>query len=129
MKLYNIIIAICLVITVGVSSCTKDKPKLEGFNSELWKADKKGCNGKRIYLSEFLFTNSVNIKGMKDNDILELMGKPEKTNWEDRGKKTYYYFIQPGSQCDSTSLLLEGTKIAFEFDALGRVKLVTEQKY
>jgi hypothetical protein len=127
MKL-NIIFAICF-IAIMVSSCTKEKPKLEGFNSELWKADKKGCNGKRAYLSEFLFANSVNIKGMEDNDILEMMGKPEKTNWEDRGKKTYYYFIQPGSQCDSSTLLLEGTKIAFEFDALGRVKLVTEQKY
>ena len=112
-----------------VSGCSEKKPKLPGFNSELWKSDKKGCMGKRTYLSEYLFENSVNIKGMNDDDILELMGKPEKTNWEDRGKKTYYYFIQPGSQCDTSSLVLEGIKIAFEFDALGRVKLVTEQKY
>ena len=73
-------------------------------------------------------TNSTKLKGMDDDDLADFLGKPEKSNWEARGKKTYYYYIQPGSQC-SSDLMLEGSKLAVEFDALGRVKMVTEQRF
>jgi hypothetical protein len=122
-------IFIATIITLaGTSACSKPQPTLEGFNSELWKKDKKGCDGKRSYFAEILLAKSTEIKGMDDDDVAELLGKPEKSSWEDRGKKTYIYYIQPGKQCD-TSFILEGIKLAIEFDALGRVKLVTEQKY
>src|SRR5688500_17963469 len=122
------IFIVTIIALTAATACSKPKPTLEGFNSELWKKDKRGCEGKRSYFAEILLTKSTDIKGMDDDDIAELLGKPEKSNWEDRGKKTYFYYIQPGNQCDST-MMLEGTKLAVEFDALGRVKLVTEQKF
>jgi hypothetical protein len=118
-----------LLLTCSIyTSCNQKKPILEGFNSELWKKDKLGCNGKRAYLAEIIFSKSVELKGIDDDEVAELLGKPEKSNWETRGKKTYYYYFQPGKQCNSQSIL-EGPKVAIEFDALGRVKLVTEQKF
>jgi hypothetical protein len=117
-----------LISLICISACKEQKPKLEGFNSEIWKSDKLGCNGKRAYLAELLFSKSTEMKGMDDDDVAELLGKPEKSNWETRGKKTYYYYFQPGRQCSSDNIL-EGTKVAIEFDALGRVKLITEQKF
>lgn len=123
------LITATLICSFVLGACSqKQKPKLDGFNSELWKKDKKGCDGKRSYLAEILFSKSSELKGVDDDDLADLLGKPEKINWEERGKKTYYYYLQPGSQCNS-KLMLEGTQLAVEFDALGRVKLVTEQKF
>lgn len=119
---------VTILALVAAPACSKQKPHLQGFNSDLWKKDKKGCEGKRSYLAEILFAHSKTLKGIDDDEVSKLLGNPESSNWEERGKKTYYYYIQSGKQCDS-NLALEGSKIAVEFDALGRVKLITEQKY
>lgn len=116
-----------LLLSMLTFACSK-KPKIEGFNSEVWKKDKKGCTGKRAYLGEIILSRSQDLKGMDDDDIVELLGKPEATDWEARERKIYFYYIQSGSQCNS-SLILEGAKIAIEFDALGRVHLITERKF
>jgi hypothetical protein len=128
MRIYNSCL-ITLLSLLALSACSSNqKPQLEGFNSELWKNDKKGCEGKRSILAEAVLANSIKLKGMDDDDVADFLGKPEKSNWEERGKKTYYYYIQPGSQCNS-DLMLEGSKLAVEFDALGRVKMITEQRF
>jgi len=114
-----------LILTLFACS---QKPKLEGFNSDVWKNDKKGCEGKRAYLAEVLLAKNQQLRGMDDDDLVNLLGKPEATNWESRGRKTYYYFIQKGSQCDQ-NLVLEGVKLAVDFDALGRVHIITEKKF
>lgn len=111
-----------------LSFACSEKPKIEGFNSEVWKKDKKGCSGKRAYLAEIILSKSQELRGLDDDEIAELLGKPEATDWESRERKIYFYYIQAGSQCDS-SLILEGAKIAIEFDALGRVHLITERKF
>jgi len=122
--LYCYITLISLILLCGCS----EKPKLDGFNSDVWKNDKKACSEKREYMAEKIFEQTTKLKGIDDDDIIELFGKPETSNWESRGKKSFSYYITPGSQCDS-SLVLEGAKIVFEFDALGRVSLVTEEKF
>src|SRR5690606_34528693 len=98
------------------------------FNSEAWKNDKKACGGKREYMAEKIFEQTTKLKGVDDDEIIELFGKPESSNWETRGKKSFMYYISKGSQCDP-GLVLEGSKIVFEFDALGRVNLVTEKRF
>jgi hypothetical protein len=116
-----------LLFTTLLFSCS-EKPNLDGFNSEVWKKDKYGCEGKREYMAEKLFEQSSRLKGMDDDDLIDLFGKPEFYDWESRGKKSFLYYIRPGSQCDS-GMMLEGAKIVFEFDALGRVRLVTEKRF
>jgi hypothetical protein len=123
----RIIIVIFFIASLIFSSC-KEAPKLEGFNSELWKEDKKGCKGKRTYLSEILLTKTSDLRGVDDDDIVEILGKPDKYEGETRGKKTYYYYTQPGSQCES-NLMLEGAQIVIEFNAIGKVNIITEKKF
>ncbi|MBX9852439.1 MAG: hypothetical protein K2X86_11870 [Cytophagaceae bacterium] len=110
-----------------LSGC-KETPKLEGFRSQLWIEDKNGCNGKRTYLAEILLSKTTELKGTDDDDLVKILGKPDKYEGGDRGKRVYYYYTQQGSQCGS-GLLLEGTKIMIEFDALGKVRMITERKY
>lgn len=115
------------IILIFTFSCS-EKPKLSGFNSESWQNDKGGCNGKRSILVDTLLAQTSKLKGTSEEDLVELIGKPDTYVPQDRGKKAWHYFTQNGSQCDK-NLILEGPKIVVEFDALGRVNLVTEKKF
>lgn len=105
-----------------------EKRKVPGFNSDLWKKDKKGCSGTRKILADQLLSESQPLRGMDDDEVIELLGKPEGSNWETRGKKTFYYYTGTGSQCDS-NMLIPGPKLEVEFNALGRVDIITERKF
>jgi hypothetical protein len=118
------LVPIILIFCIGCS----EKPNLSGFNSDIWKKDKAGCEGKRSILVDTLLAQVSLLKGIKEDQLTQILGKPEKYIPQDRGKKSWHYYTQNGSQCDK-NLILEGPKIVVEFDALGRVSLVTEKKF
>lgn len=112
----------CLLI--GCST----KEEIRNFDAEQWKADKRGCLGKRKNLVQPILAVRDSLKGMDDDVLVDLLGKPEKTFYFSRGKKSYEYFIEPGSQCDPGKYKSEGNRIVFEINAIGNVSLIVIKK-
>ncbi|HEY8401724.1 MAG TPA: hypothetical protein VIK89_10700 [Cytophagaceae bacterium] len=119
--IFNLGIA-CLIL---FSSCSSDL-EIEGFNSEIWKKDKKACLDNRKNELKVLLEKKEILKGESDSDILKLLGKPDEINQGSRGKKYFIYYIEPGAQCTS-SPGKTGKKMVIEFDALGRARMIREE--
>jgi hypothetical protein len=120
----NIYLLFCaLFIFAGCS----DGYQLQGFDKAAWKNDKKGCQGKRIDQVKILLESKSRFKGMDDDDLISLLGTPEKTVYYGRGRKDYAYYVAPGGQCPETPGAKTGARLLVEFDALGYVNIITLQ--
>ena len=64
---------------------------------------------------------------MDDDDLVSLLGTPEKTVYYGRGRKDYAYYISAGGQCPETPEMKAGPRLLVEFDALGYVNIITLQ--
>jgi hypothetical protein len=120
----NVYLLFCALLIF--SGCSGDY-QLQGFDKMAWKKDRKGCSGKRVDLVKVLVMNKAKFKGMDDDDLVSLLGTPEKTVYYGRGRKDYAYYITPGGQCRETPGLKDGSRLLVEFDALGYVNIITLQ--
>lgn len=83
----------------GCTSKKKKIRKLQNFDSELWIADKNGCEGTRIASMENILASKHLMRGLKTDEIEELLGKPDAEELYDRSQKYYIYFMEPGPKC------------------------------
>jgi hypothetical protein len=119
--------AYVLFFAILILSGCSDGYQPDGFNKSAWKKDRKGCMGERIELVKILLQNKSRFKGMDDDDLVSLLGTPERTVYYGRGRKDYAYYITPGGQCAQTPDLKAGSRLLVEFDALGYVNIITLQ--
>lgn len=105
-------------------SCDKN-PSIEGFDQEIWKSDRKGCNSKREEMVIHLKNNKDKLLGIADTELISLLGKPDTHFYFERGKKSYGYFFEKGNQCETGSV--KARSIVFEANAVGRITLITEE--
>ena len=47
---------------------------LEGFDSQLWKADEGGCNNQRIELVDEIINRKAELEGLNQNEITAVFG-------------------------------------------------------
>ena len=97
---------------------------MKNFDQQRWKSDLKGCKGWRITLVDSIISNKKEWKGMDDDVLLDLLGKPEKSFYYERNAKAFSYYIEPGSQCPGSEQSSEGRKFTAEINATGFVNLV-----
>ncbi|MDB5274678.1 MAG: hypothetical protein JWO58_3045 [Chitinophagaceae bacterium] len=98
--------------------------KVEGFDPEGWKADTNACLMKRTNLIDPLLKNKAAFINKKDDQLMKYLGKPDRTLFFSRGKKTLIYQVDPGKGCENRVLIKNTRSIRFDVDALGRVDLV-----
>jgi len=88
------------IITNGCTTRKKKIRRLENFDSVDWMTDKGGCNGTRLTLKDQLLASKYYMRGLKTDDIEELLGKPDAEELSDRSQKYYIYYLEPGPKCD-----------------------------
>lgn len=123
MNLFNRITTFFFGMLIILAGCST--PDIEGFDKEIWMNDRKACNGKRSEQAKILLKNKDQIKGMDDDKVIDLLGKPERTQQFERGKKNFVYYIEPGNQCGTQEK--EGKKLVVEINAVGFVDMLLEQ--
>ncbi|NJK84304.1 MAG: hypothetical protein HC912_11475 [Saprospiraceae bacterium] len=74
-------------------------PKLDNFDSEAWKADRRACQGQREMLVASLYKQRERLKGLNQGQIQLLLGKPDKQRLYERNQKFYYYYLKQGDHC------------------------------
>jgi outer membrane protein assembly factor BamE (lipoprotein component of BamABCDE complex) len=110
------------LITLSLALWACEEPiRLQNFDAEAWKADKKACkNIRKQWIQSLLFQKST-LKGKSRLQILALLGKPDAQELYERGQRFYYYFWDKGVQCIGKNDLKSTKFIKLRISAIGRV--------
>ncbi|TAE69479.1 MAG: hypothetical protein EAZ85_13055 [Bacteroidetes bacterium] len=91
-----------LILIVFISSfwACKDVEKLENVDSKIWKNDKMACKNERKNMAQFIVNQKEKLKGLGQNAIMKLLGKPDYQELQARNQRTYIYFYEKGEPCE-----------------------------
>lgn len=109
------------LLLFSLFSC-KNIPNLKQFDSKSWKSDPMGCLGIRKKNIETLNEIKGDLVGISEDQLLEVMGMPDRKILEERSKKQYLYYL---SSIVCASKLMENTAVVVDFDALHRVVVLS----
>lgn len=109
-----------LFLCLGLLTGCQEIPTLQNFDAKSWQQDRLGCQGKREQLIESLANQTDKLKGLGQNQIIELLGKPDLQELHKRNQKFYLYFYKKGPQCDGQMSYPKGQAISIRFNALDR---------
>ena len=112
-----------ILLGLGLASCSAPV-KVEGFDNESWRADTNACRLKRTALVNVLLQHKEEFMNKKDEQLMKYMGKPDKSLFFSRGKKTFIYQVDPGNDCENRLLVKNVRSLRFDVNALGRIELV-----
>lgn len=112
---------IIFLLMLIFSACGKPLPELENMDLEIWKADRNGCKHDREKMIAPLKEQKDKLKGLSEDDIIKLLGRPDQNELWKRNQKFYKYFIEPGGPCqqDSADVIL-----SIRFNAMNLAKEV-----
>jgi len=111
---------------MGVAVSCKETPVLEGFDQKTWKSDRLGCNGQRAKSLPLLKQQKEKLKRLGQNQVLQLLGKPDFQELASRNQRFYIYYHRQGQQCQGVKGRLQADAILrIRFDALDRVNEIT----
>lgn len=118
-----------ILIPLGFLFACESLPQLTDFDAESWKKDRKGCNNQRKELIPQLkaHNNLDKLKGLGQNQIMALLGKPDVQELFMRNQRFYIYFLEEGQQCDDFGDIQKGALLRIRFSALDRATEVVIQ--
>ncbi len=94
MKTYYYIIIILLF-----TACGSDTPSIEGYNDYVWKRDKYGCGEERLEMADAILEAREIIIGMREAEVLRLLGKADEQEMYSRNQKFLLYYLEPNQKC------------------------------
>jgi hypothetical protein len=101
-------------------SCSK-KLELGDFDIQVWKNDSYGCNGGRKQQFEKLNKVKNVFIGITENQLHQFLGKPNKQELKERNTKSYFYFLDRNSLCDSSINVMKNDFLIVEINAINQV--------
>ncbi len=110
------------ILFIFTFACTASVPELEGFDPEVWKADRNACGGDREKLRASLLKQKDKLLGLSEMEMVETLGRPDEQEIYKRNEKFFYYFLSPSSECASPAQSPE--RLAIRFNAVGLAKEV-----
>jgi hypothetical protein len=117
------VLVLNIMVALVFASCSSPV-KVEGFDHETWIADTNACHLKRPALVNDLLTHKEAFMNKKDDQLMKYMGKPDKSIFFARGKKTFIYQVDPSNECENRVLAKNMRTLRFDINALGRIELV-----
>jgi len=98
------------------------------FHADVWKKDKLGCQGQREKLSAEFDSIRRNLRGMSQDEILKVLGRPDFQNLQTRNQKLYIYFVENGEQCQNVQANSKARTVVIRFNAVGYATEITYQQ-
>ena len=96
-----------------------------------WKTDNYGCGGDRMNLIGLIHENKDKFLRFNQNQLIDILGKPDNQKLYTRGQTIFYYYIKYHQKCENTETRNdeENIKLEIRFDALNRSKEVYVHNY
>jgi len=95
-------IVLYLFLIIIFYSCQK-APEIAGFDSEKWIENRGSCESSRESMAEILEKNKEKIYKLSQNQVLQLLGKPDLREPYQRGQVFYIYLLEEGVHCSKAS--------------------------
>ncbi|MCU0449938.1 MAG: hypothetical protein MUC97_08875 [Bernardetiaceae bacterium] len=119
----------CICCFLGGLVACGGPTTVAGFDQAAWQADRNGCQGQRAALLEALQTKvkPQMVGHWREDEVLDVLGRPDRIEMATRGQKFFNYFIDPGQQCPQATGPSLGRWVQVRYDALGQVSELAVQ--
>jgi hypothetical protein len=109
-----------ILIIITLTSCNSNN--ISWIDTKAWKKDYKGCGTYRGSLIPVIKERKIDLLDKTDVFFVQALGRANRVSYSERGKKIFYYYLTPGSQCENNNKKTECLTI--EFEALGTSRLI-----
>lgn len=123
MKKYSFVWSIILL---GMMSSCGSSPELKGFDAQIWKQDKKGCQHQRIQLIDTLLAQKDQLLHLTPNATIRYLGNPDEQELYEHRQRFFKYFIDPAPSCSAQDSLHRFLQI--RYDALDKSSEIVVQQ-
>lgn len=112
-----------VILFLMISGCGRELPTLDNLDLEQWKKDKNACGTYRSENLESLQSQKEKLLALKEMQIVELLGRPDRNELYRRNQKFYYFYLKPAPECPNYNAD-NTTRLAIRFNAMGLAKEV-----
>lgn len=116
----NFCVLLAVLVCASVVSCNSNK--ISWIETAAWKKDYQGCDGYRTSIIPELEKRKDELLDQRDAFFFHTLGKANRVSYSERGKKIFYYYLTPGSQCKDRGG--KTNTLTIEFEALGTSRLI-----
>ena len=109
-----------LLLLITAVSCNKSLPEIKNLDLEAWKNDKNACGNYRSENIETLRTQKESLFGLKESQIIELLGRPDRNELYKRNQKFFHYNLEAGAACSHAKE--NASRMIIRFNAMGLAK-------
>ena len=104
-----------------LSACGHALPQVPGFDAATWRADPYACRNQRRAGLSVLLRAKEQLYEARADDVNALLGPPDEEKLRANTEKVYYYYLEPGTQCNGRHLRSAAPRISLRFGPLGTV--------
>ena len=116
----NFYLLLAVLMFTHLTSCNSNK--ISWIETAAWKKDYQGCDGYRASLIPALEKQKDELLDQRDAFFFHALGKANRVSYSERGKKIFYYYLTPASQCKNGTG--KTNSLTIEFEALGTSRLI-----
>ena len=110
-----------LTIISALAGCGHALPQLPNFDAATWRADPYACRNLRRKAVPILVLNKEKLYESRANDVTALLGQPDEEELRAGTEKVYYYYLEPGTQCQPPHARSGAACLSLRFGPLGTV--------
>ena len=114
-------LASAAVGSVLLFGCGHALPQVAGFDAAAWRNDPYACKNQRRAAVPALIRAKEQLYEARANDVNDLLGPPDEEELREGTEKVYYYYLEPGSQCNAGHARSGAPCISLRFGPLGTV--------
>ena len=104
-----------------LAGCGHALPSIPGFDAAAWRADPYACRNQRRAAVPALLHAKEQLYEARADDVNALLGPPDEEELRANTEKVYYYYLEPGTQCNAGHVRSAAPYLSLRFGPLGTV--------
>jgi hypothetical protein len=104
-----------------LSGCGHALTEIPGFDAAMWRSDPYACRDKRRAAVPVLIRAKEQLYEARANDVTALLGPPDEEELRAGTEKVYYYYLEPGTQCEGRRARSGAASLSIRFGPIGTV--------
>ena len=113
--------ALAIACTGLLPGCGHALPQIPGFDAAAWRADPYACRDQRRAALPALVSSRERLYEARANDVTALLGQPDEEELRAGTEKVYYYYLEPGTQCEGRHARSGAACLSIRFGSVGTV--------